>query len=69
MDPAGQPATGTAAQAQLLMVQQTPGHGTSQVLKQVNAPVHAAGVVTEQTPVVVLQHLPVQGEGVQVPPQ
>jgi hypothetical protein len=51
--------------------QHTPGQGEAQVPPQVNAlgAAQEAGTVTVQTPVTLLQHLPVQGDGVQVPLQ
>lgn len=68
VSPAGQPVTSTAVQMQLPL-QHEPGQGLEQVLKHVKVPTHAAEVVTLQTPVVMLQHLPVQGDGEQTPPQ
>jgi hypothetical protein len=69
--PPGHPVTVTALQAQLMLSQQTPGQGVAQVPLQVNTfgVVQAAGASTVQAPVVALQHLPMQGVGVQVPPQ
>jgi hypothetical protein len=66
--PPGQPATLTLVQAQLLLSQQTPGHGDAQVPLQVNVfgAMHEVGAMTEQAPVAALQHLPMQGVGVQV---
>ena len=54
-----------------MLSQQTPGQGVAQVPLQVNTfgVVQAAGASTVQAPVVALQHLPMQGVGVQVPPQ
>jgi hypothetical protein len=71
MVPPGQPATATAVQAQVRLLQQTPGQGEAHVPPQVNAlgAAQEAGTVTVQTPVTLLQHLPVQGDGVQVPLQ
>jgi hypothetical protein len=55
-------------QAQLALSQQTPGHGVAQVPLQENVfgAVQAVGAVTEHAPVATLQHLPMQGVGVQV---
>jgi hypothetical protein len=64
--------TVTRAQAQLLLSQQTPGHGVAQVPLQVKTfgAAHAVGAVTVHAPVAALQHLPMQGVGVQdVTPQ
>jgi hypothetical protein len=64
--PAAHPPMRTAEQAQLVS-QQTPGQTVAQVPPQVKLPTQAAGATTVHAPVVVLQHLPVQGLGVQVP--
>jgi hypothetical protein len=71
ISPPAQPVTLTAAQAHDVMLQQTPGHGVAQVPLHVKTlgVVHVAGAVTLHAPVVALQHLPMQGVGVQVPPQ
>jgi hypothetical protein len=55
----------------VVVLQQTPGHAEAHVPPQVKAfgAVQEAGTVTVQMPVVLLQHLPVQGLGEQVPPQ
>jgi hypothetical protein len=67
VEPAAQPVTPTAAQAQLVVEQQTPGQAAAQVPPQVNTfgATQEAGATTVQTPVVELQHLPVQGLGEQ----
>jgi hypothetical protein len=61
----------TAVQAHVRLSQQTPGQGEAQVPLQVNTfgAAHVAWAVTVQVPVALLQHLPMQGVGVQVPPQ
>jgi hypothetical protein len=71
ISPPAQPVTVTAAQTQELMLQHTPGHGVEQVPLQVKTlgAVQVAGAVTEHAPLVTLQHLPMQGVGLQVPPQ
>jgi hypothetical protein len=53
---------------QLVVLQQTPGQAAAQVPPQVKAfgAAQFAGATTVQTPVVELQHLPVQGLGEQV---
>jgi hypothetical protein len=69
---AGQPVTRTVEQVQVVVVlQQTPGHGVWQEPAQVNTlgVGQPASDVTLQTPVVTLQHLPRQGDGVHVPLQ
>jgi hypothetical protein len=71
ISPPAQPETVTGAQEQVVMLQQTPGHGEVQLPLHVKTlgVVQVAGAVTLQAPVVALQHLPMQGVGVQVPPQ
>lgn len=60
------PAAVTTEQTQLAS-QQTPGQAVGeQVPAQVKVPVHEPWLTTVQAPVEVLQHLPVQGSGVQV---
>jgi hypothetical protein len=69
--PPGQPVTVTAAHAQVMLSQQTPGHGVAQVPLQVKTlgVTHEAGALTVHAPETASQHLPMQGVGVQVPPQ
>lgn len=57
--------------AQVRLSQHTPGQGEAQVPLHVNTlgATQVAGAVTVQVPVVVLQHLPMHGVGVQVPAQ
>jgi hypothetical protein len=71
MVPPGQPATPTGVHAQVMLSQQTPGQAVAQVPLQVKmlGVVQAVGALTVQTPVTLSQHLPMQGVGVQVPPQ
>jgi hypothetical protein len=61
----------TAEQAQVEVLQHTPVHGEAHVPPQVKifGDGQSAGVVTKQTPVVLAQHLPVQGLGEQEPLQ
>jgi hypothetical protein len=58
-------------QAHVRLSQQTPEQGVEQVPPQAKefGATHDAGTVTVQTPVTLLQHLPAQGAGVQVPLQ
>jgi hypothetical protein len=71
ISPPAHPVTVTAAQTQVDMLQHTPGHGVEQVPLHVKAfgAAQVAGAVTVHAPVVALQHLPMQGVGLQVPPQ
>ena len=71
ISPPAQPLMATPTQAQLVMLQQTPGQGVEQVPLQVNVPPEQLPVATTvHTPVVVLQQRPMQGVGVQeVEPQ
>jgi hypothetical protein len=66
--PPVQPARATEVQPQLEVSQQTPAHAEAQVPPQekVLGEVQADGSVTVHAPVEALQHLPVQGLGVQV---
>jgi hypothetical protein len=54
-----------------MLSQQTPGQGVAQVPLQVKTfgVVHAAGALTVHAPLPASQHLPMQGVGLQVPPQ
>jgi hypothetical protein len=69
--PPGHPPTATALQAQLMLSQQTPGQGEEQVPLQVKTfgAAQPVGDWIVQAPVLKLQHLPMQGVGLQVPPQ
>jgi hypothetical protein len=68
--PAAQPVAAVVieVQAQVLVEQQTPGQTAAHVPPQVKTlgEVQLAGGTTVQAPLVLLQHLPVQGLGVQV---
>jgi hypothetical protein len=70
VEPAAHPLAVTAVQAQLAL-QHTPGQTVPHVAAQVNTlgEAHAVEAVIVHAPVVVLQHLPMQGVGVQLPLQ
>ena len=63
--------TRTKEQAQVMLSQQTPVQGVAHVPLQVKAfgVRQAVGALTVHMPVIESQHLPMQGVGVQEPPQ
>jgi hypothetical protein len=71
ISPPAHPVTVTAAHTQVDMLQHTPGHGVEQVPLQVKmlGEVQVPRAVTAHAPDVLLQHLPMQGVGLQVPAQ
>jgi hypothetical protein len=67
ISPPAHPKMPTGLHAQVVMLQQTPGHAEAQVPLHVNrlGATQVSGAVTEHVPEVLLQHLPMQGVGVQ----